>query len=129
MFGLGESLTIVSPNYPDNYPNHASFQWLVSGPVDYQVMATFHTFELESGYDFLRIGSGLDATDQSSQQVRLSGSTLPDDVVSINNEIWLNFSSDSSVTKRGFWIEITVFGQENLTGRFYVPSLNIIFSI
>ena len=112
VFGHGESLTVVSPNYPDNYPNHANVQWLVSGPEDYRTVAKFHTFDLESGYDYLRIGSGLNAGDLTSQLVQLSGSSLPDDVVSINNEMWLNFSSDSSVTRNGFWIEITIFEPE-----------------
>ena len=116
MFGLGESLTILSPNYPENYPNHANVQWLVSGPDDYQIVASFHTFNLESGYDFLSIGSGLDATDQTSLLITLSGSDLPEDVVSNNNEMWLEFTSDYSVTRDGFWIEITVLGRENISG-------------
>ena len=122
-FGMGESLTIVSPNYPDKYPNSADILWLVSGPEDYQVVAKFHTFDLEhveSGFDFLSVGSGLNASDQASQMVQLSGSDLPDDVVSINNEMWLNFASDFSFRGGGFWIEITVFGQGNLTGEFYI---------
>ncbi|XP_030829981.1 uncharacterized protein LOC578975 isoform X2 [Strongylocentrotus purpuratus] len=114
-FGLGEALTIISPNYPDNYPNHASVQWLVSGPEDYRAVAKFHTFDLESGYDYLRIGSGLNAGDLTSQLVQLSGYSLPDEVVSINNEMWLNFTSDYSVSRDGFWIEIMVFKQENIT--------------
>ena len=109
-------MTIISPNYPDNYPNHASVQWLVSGPEDCRAVAKFHTFDLESGYDYLRIGSGLNAGDLTSQLVQLSGSSLPDEVVSINNEMWLNFTSDFSVSRDGFWIEIMVFRQENITG-------------
>ena len=109
MFGYGESLTIVSPNYPDNYPNNRNIQWLVSGPTDYQIMANFHAFELESGYDFLKIGSGLESQDESSKLVKLSGSSLPDDLISANNEMWLNFTSDGSVRRTGFWIEIKVF--------------------
>ena len=76
----------------------------------------FTTFQLESGYDYLQIGSGLNAGDRTSQLVKLSGSSLPDEVVSINNEMWLNFTSDDSVRRDGFWIEIIVFRQDNITG-------------
>ncbi|XP_063951989.1 uncharacterized protein LOC129255053 isoform X4 [Lytechinus pictus] len=114
-FGLGESLTIVSPNYPDKYPNDVAMIWLVSGPEDFQVVAKFYAFDLELRHDVLSIGWGLDASDQSSELIRRSGSNLPEDVVSINNEMWLNFTSDSSVRDEGFWIEITVFGQDNFT--------------
>ena len=116
VFGLGESLTVTSPNYPNNYTNNARMQRLVSGPADSQIVAIFHSFELESGYDFLSIGSGLDSSDQTSLLVTLSGSILPEDVVSINNEMWLNFTSDSSVTRKGFWMEIMVFEPSNTTG-------------
>ncbi|XP_063951984.1 uncharacterized protein LOC135153396 isoform X1 [Lytechinus pictus] len=114
-FGFGESLTIVSPNYPDKYPNDVAMIWLVSGPEDFQVVAKFYAFDLELRHDVLSIGWGLDASDQSSELIRRSGSNLPEDVVSINNEMWLNFTSDSTVRDEGFWIEITVFGQENFT--------------
>ena len=115
VFGPGESLTIVSPDYPENYPNHANVQWLVSGPEGYQVVAKFHAFNLESGYDFLSVGSGLDPNNRTSLLVTLSGSDLPEDVVSNNHEMWLNFTSDYSITKDGFWLEIMVFREGNKT--------------
>ena len=109
MFTYGESLTIVSPNYPDNYPNDANMKWLVSGPDKYLIVAKFHAFDLESGYDFLKVGSGLDPRVQSSELVNLTGHPLPDDVISTNNHMWLIFTSDSSERRTGFWIEIKVF--------------------
>ena len=109
MFGYGESLTIVSPRYPDNYPNDANMQWVVSGPDGFQIVASFQAFDLESGYDTLTIGSGLNPEVVSSQLVKLSGYLLPDDVISLNNELWLDFVSDHSVGRTGFWVEIKVF--------------------
>lgn len=110
-------MTIVSSNYPDDYMNHARMEWLISGPEESQIVAIFHSFELESGYDFLTIGSGLNSSDHASHLVTLTGSVLPEDVVSTNNEMWLNFTSDYSVTRKGFWIEIMVFEQPNTTGK------------
>ena len=112
-FGLGESVMIVSPNFPSNYANNAKMEWLVSGPEDSRIVANFHSFELESGYDFLSIGSGLDSSDQTSLLVTLSGSNLPEDVVSISNDMWITFTSDNSVTRQGFSVQISVF---NITG-------------
>ena len=123
VFGMGEFLTVVSPNFPNNYTNEASMQWLVSGPPDSQIVATFHSFELESGYDFLSIGSGLDSSDQASLLLTLSGSNLPEDVVSISNEMWLNFTSDNSVTRQGFSIQISIV---NMTGNTCQP-FNCVF--
>lgn len=108
-FGLGEFVTIVSPNFPSNYVNNAKMEWLVSGPEGSRIVANFHSFELESGYDFLSIGFGFDSSDQTSLLVTLSGSNLPEDVASVSNEMWLTFTSDNSVTKQGFSVQISTF--------------------
>ncbi|XP_030832037.1 CUB and sushi domain-containing protein 1-like [Strongylocentrotus purpuratus] len=114
-FGYGENLTIVSPNYPDYYPNNVNTQWLVSGPADYQIMAVFSTFDLEYNYDFLRVGSGLDPDDTASLLANLSGSSLPDIIVSNSNEMWLGFTSDGSNTELGFRMNIEVYTPGNYT--------------
>ena len=122
IFTYGESLTIVSPNYPGNYPNDANMKWLVSGPEKYRIVAKFHAFDLESDYDFLKVGSGLDPRVQSSELGNLTGYSLPDDVISTNNHMWLIFTSDHSERRTGFWIEIKVFE----TG---MCSVHMLFSI
>nr|XP_054762317.1 uncharacterized protein LOC129268859 [Lytechinus pictus] len=111
---FGESLTIVSPNYPDSYPSNANFQWLVSGPTAYQVMAVFSAFHLEERYDHVRIGSGLDYG--ASLLTSFSGSDLPCITVSSSNEMWLSFVSDSSVTYLGFNVTISVYTSSNSSG-------------
>ena len=107
-FGLNETIAIYSPNYPEKYPNYANVLWMIYGPDGYQIVATFLEFDIEPDYDYLRIGHGL-MNDTSSMLVRLTGSSIPNDVVSLNNEMWLYFTSDSSVTYPCFWIEISVF--------------------
>ncbi|XP_030831446.1 zinc metalloproteinase nas-39-like [Strongylocentrotus purpuratus] len=114
-FGFGESLTIVSPNYPNNYPNNVNTQWLVSGPADYQIMAVFSTFDLEDFLDILRIGSGLDPDDTASLLATLSGSSLPGIIVSNSKEMWLAFKSDVSNTELGFRMNIEVYTPGNYT--------------
>ena len=117
-FGLNETLAIFSPNYPYQYPNFAEVLWLVSGPEGYPIVASFLEFDIEHGYDFLTIGHGL-MNNTESTLIRLTGSSIPNDVVSLNNEMWLYFTSDYSVTYTGFWIEISVFSD---SGNFYEPS-------
>ena len=109
-------MTIVSPNYPDNYPNNVNTQWLVSGPADYQIMAVFSIFDLEDFLDILMVGSGLDPDDTASLLATLSGSFLPDIIVSNSNEMWLVFTSDVSVTELGFRVNIEVYTPGNNTG-------------
>ncbi|XP_011679634.2 uncharacterized protein LOC105445595, partial [Strongylocentrotus purpuratus] len=121
-FGFGESLTIVSPNYPNNYPNNVNTQWLVSGPADYQIMAVFSTFDLEFYPDILRIGSGLDPDDTASLLATLSGSSLPDIIVSNNNEMWLVFTSDVSVTEPGFRVNFEVYTPRNYIEFFFADT-------
>ncbi|XP_041454126.1 uncharacterized protein LOC121407225 [Lytechinus variegatus] len=113
-FSFGESLRIVSPNYPESYPNNANIQWLVSGPTGYQVMAVFSAFHLEEGYDNVEIGSGLDSG--ASVLATFSGSDLPCVTVSSDNEMWLSFVSDSSVTYTGFNVTISVYTPSNSSG-------------
>ena len=106
--GRHETASIYSPNYPEDYSNYEDVEWFVSGPVGYRIVATFQAFHIENNYDYLDIGHGL-TPDTESTMVDLTGSSIPEDVVSLNNEMWLHFTSDGSLGYPGFWIEISVF--------------------
>ena len=106
-----DSLTIQSPNFPERYPNYANMTWIVLGVDGDNIVATFKEFSLESGYDFLTIGSGEDPTDDNTRLARLTGNGLPEDVVSGTSEMWLRFTSDYSVRDEGFWIEVSLRNQ------------------
>lgn len=103
-----DSLTIHSPRFPERYPNDANVTWIVSGSEGYNVIVTFQEFSLESGFDFLKIGFGADPTNHSTRLVTLTGASLPEDVVSATNEMWLRFTSDFSVTDKGFLIDVSL---------------------
>ncbi|XP_071498050.1 uncharacterized protein [Diadema antillarum] len=106
-FGADEVITIYSPQYPGRYPDDAEYTWLVSAPYGYHVVATFHFFELQWRSDVLTIGHGLDPHDEGTELASLSGEDLPEAVESSTHEMWLTFTSDSSIAYRGFWIELS----------------------
>eukprot|EP00057_Strongylocentrotus_purpuratus_P029541 XP_011684015.1 PREDICTED: deleted in malignant brain tumors 1 protein-like [Strongylocentrotus purpuratus] len=52
---IGEMQTIMSPNYPSNYPNDALYNWYITAISGYDVLFHFQNFYLQSNYDYLRI--------------------------------------------------------------------------
>ncbi|XP_078495187.1 bone morphogenetic protein 1-like [Ciona intestinalis] len=107
-------LNITSPNYPDNYNNQASCSWTISVPEGFVVLLEVVTFDLEMCCDTLSYMGG-----QSSG--RSTAITTTEFVRSQSNQMVLTFTSDSSVTKQGFWIR---FGSSEYTG-FYRTRRNI----
>ena len=50
-----EPQTIVTPNYPDNYPSNTNCSWTIHAPMGHSVLFTFTDFKLASG-DYIDIG-------------------------------------------------------------------------
>ena len=46
-FDVKDKLVVVSPNYPDNYPNKMKCTWLISAPADKVLQFKFTDFEVE----------------------------------------------------------------------------------
>ncbi|XP_033628985.1 uncharacterized protein LOC117291426 [Asterias rubens] len=88
---------IESPNYPNSYANNLDCSWTIRVGDLFNVRLTFEGFNLESGYDQLIIeGVMEDGT------VSLSGSDLPDVIISEASEITLRFQTDSTGVSNGF---------------------------
>ena len=110
----GETVSITSPNYPLNYPNYANQWWLLGTQHDLATVLHFIDFQLESSYDFLYVYVGNTSYSQfATLKTTLSGYTLPNDIVSTETYTWLHFSSDYSVTYRGFHLAATA---KNISG-------------
>ena len=62
---------------------------------------SFEVFDIERDYDYLRGGNGIDFT-KSSELFKFSGNVLPGDIQSSGNTMWLVFSSDDIINKKGF---------------------------
>lgn len=99
-----ESGHLESPNFPDDYQPNKECTWKITVPSDFQVALKFQSFEIENHdncvYDYLEIRDGHEAT--SPLIGVYCGYTVPDDIKSSSNKMWIKFVSDNSVQKAGF---------------------------
>ncbi|XP_041439963.1 CUB and sushi domain-containing protein 2 isoform X1 [Xenopus laevis] len=99
----GPSGIITSPNFPVQYDSNAHCVWVITALNPSKVIKlTFEEFELERGYDTLTVGDGGKVGDQKSVLYVLTGSSVPDLIVSSNHQMWLLFKSDASGSNLGF---------------------------
>ncbi|CAL4128662.1 unnamed protein product [Meganyctiphanes norvegica] len=92
---------IKSRNYPQNHPDNENCEWTISAPEGTKIVLSFMTFELETNYDFLYIRDG--DSESSPLIERLDGKHWAD-ITSPGNQLHLKFTSDSTVTRTGFYI-------------------------
>merc|ERR1711976_929218 len=95
-----DSGTFTSPNYPSNYPNRANCEWRINPSGNAPIILEFTDFGTESGYDVVDVHDGPSAS--STRLGRFSGTTLPSPITSSGGSLFLKFTSDSSVTAKGF---------------------------
>ncbi|XP_038046071.1 uncharacterized protein LOC119720471 [Patiria miniata] len=92
----------MSPSFPAPYPNNVNKTWIVSTEEDYKIAITFFEFRVDTNYDgdFLQTGDGTDVT--ANQFFEENGFTLPPNLLSNGNEMWLRFITDDRYTSNGF---------------------------
>ena len=95
---------IVSPWYPRSYGPNLDCQWLLKAPLGKKLSLRFESFKTEHCHDGLSIYDGDTVQWWKPQELRanLCGNSLPGDVVSTENVVLVRFSSDESVSARGF---------------------------
>merc|ERR1712227_57439 len=107
--GSGRSsraLTITSTNFPQNYRNYENKAWNVWTGTGRVLGFSFSTFELEEGYDWVKV------TDQGSGRVlfynypRGAASGKLKTFTSDSNRVYIQFKTDYSVTRKGFSLQI-----------------------
>ncbi|KAM3932341.1 CUB and sushi domain-containing protein 1 isoform 2-T2 [Leptodactylus fuscus] len=99
----GPAGIITSPNYPVQYEDNAHCVWVISSTdPDKVIKISFEVFELERGYDTLTVGDGGKVGDTRSVLYVLTGSSVPDLIVSMSNQMWLHLQSDDSIGSPGF---------------------------
>nr|XP_020460110.1 ovochymase-2-like isoform X2 [Monopterus albus] len=98
-----DEIVVQSPNYPQSYSNSCVLRWVVYAPQDHVVKLDFVDFELEQSdrclYDFLTILGDMEETEEIAV---LCGGSTPPPVLSYHRTMVLQFTSDSSITHRGF---------------------------
>uniref|UniRef100_A0A2K5Z0Z0 CUB and Sushi multiple domains 2 n=1 Tax=Mandrillus leucophaeus TaxID=9568 RepID=A0A2K5Z0Z0_MANLE len=105
----GPSGIITSPNFPIQYDNNAHCVWIITALNPAKVIKlAFEEFDLERGYDTLTVGDGGQDGDQKTHTSKylspasLTGTSVPDLIVSTNHQMWLLFQTDGSGSSLGF---------------------------
>ncbi|XP_070542876.1 CUB domain-containing protein 2-like [Ptychodera flava] len=102
----GGQVTITSPNYPENYPDDALCQWIVSSERRSIMQVRFTEFYTQPGKDFFFAGNGDDPSEENSVIWMHSGFVAPPDFLSSDSTVWMRFSSDYAGTEKGFHVEV-----------------------
>ncbi|KAF7710922.1 hypothetical protein HF521_009794 [Silurus meridionalis] len=99
----GPKGVITSPNYPVQYENNAHCVWVVTAlDPDKVIKLAFEEFDLERAYDTLTVGDGGKIGDARRVLYVLTGSSVPDLIVSLSNQMWLHLQSDDTIGSQGF---------------------------
>ena len=99
----------TSPNYPDNYPNAVECVWLIQTTLGSKIELTITEFDLEPSqhrdgscnFDELNVYGGPDRTSPRLTHL-CQKKTTPTVVTSQGNNMLVTFSSDGSITGKGF---------------------------
>ncbi|XP_041372182.1 cubilin-like [Gigantopelta aegis] len=98
--------TIVSKNYPQNYPHNTDCQWLITVAQNQLIVLTFVDFDVESTrtcrFDYVGVYDGPDST--SPELVKHCGTALPSPSIyrSTSNQLYIRMRTDVSVSAKGF---------------------------
>uniref|UniRef100_A0A8C1ZS09 CUB and Sushi multiple domains 1 n=1 Tax=Cyprinus carpio TaxID=7962 RepID=A0A8C1ZS09_CYPCA len=108
----GKTGTVLSPGFPDFYPNSLNCTWTVEVSHGKGVQLLFHTFHLEDSHDYLLI---TEDGSFSEPVARLTGSVLPPSIKAglfSNFSVQLRFVSDFSMSYEGFNITFSEYSLE-----------------
>uniref|UniRef100_A0AAZ3NYA2 CUB and Sushi multiple domains 3a n=1 Tax=Oncorhynchus tshawytscha TaxID=74940 RepID=A0AAZ3NYA2_ONCTS len=110
----GPAGTFTSPNFPIQYESNAQCVWILTATNPNKVIQiNFEEFDLEIAYDTLTIGDGGEVGDPKTILQVLSGSFVPDLIVSMTHQMWLHLQSDESVGSIGFKINFKEIDKES----------------
>uniref|UniRef100_UPI003AACEE47 ovochymase-2 n=1 Tax=Centroberyx gerrardi TaxID=166262 RepID=UPI003AACEE47 len=100
---VGDQNGVHSPNYPQSYRNDSICHWVIYAPQAHVVKLDFVDFDLEESdgclYDSLSVLGDVEGTEEL---VVLCGRSVPPPVLSYDSVMVLQFTSDSTITHRGF---------------------------
>ena len=104
------SVDVQSPNYPANYRNLESCQWLLNTEADRPIRITIEEFSTEPEFDKVFIGNGVNPANTASQIAGpLSGSLALLDTkifTSQGAEMWITFTTDNNKVNTGFSMRV-----------------------
>ncbi|XP_070564553.1 cubilin-like [Ptychodera flava] len=122
----GDSVDVLSPNYPENYDNDLECLWQVDTESGWRINVTFVDFETEFCHDWLEIGDSHNYNDLTTSILRISGAKDDQDpVYSVADKIWITFTSDYSITYGGFHLVLKEIDESvpPCGGQLMIPSI------
>ncbi|KAL5234243.1 hypothetical protein ACI65C_001653 [Semiaphis heraclei] len=123
----GQTITITSPNYPNNYNQNRNCAWSVVLPDGENVYIRFNDIDLDSSCDnnYVIIHDG--PSPESPVLGKYCGNILPQNLVATSNELWIVFSSEKAKSNRkGF--NLTLESTQNGCGNVYLSENGMISS-
>ncbi|BHF73904.1 Bone morphoproteintic protein 1 [Sparganum proliferum] len=101
---IGEQGNFTSPGYPSKYPPNFKCVWKIEVPVEFSVVLTFDSFDLEWQWhcerDYIEIFDG--PLESSPLLGKLCGSDIPAPINSTTNTMTVRFITDRSRQEKGF---------------------------
>ena len=82
------------------YGNSENCGFLIDLSCNSPITLSFSSFNLESGYDYLRVYDG--PNDTYTLLLNATGISTPSNVVSTGGQMYVKFTSDATVTRSGF---------------------------
>ncbi|KAL2080247.1 hypothetical protein ACEWY4_024040 [Coilia grayii] len=94
---------ILSPGYPDSYPNLQMCSWSINVEKGYNITLYFEYFQTEKEFDILEVFDG--PTTHSQVLTTLSGDiSTPFNITTTGHQLLLRWTADHGTNKRGFRI-------------------------
>lgn len=95
-----ETGTINTPKYPKDYGSNSRCEWLITS--SHRIKLVFNYFFVENGWDYFHVYEGKST---SSKRIgKLTGGHTNKVIKSSGNYLYLKFTSDSVINKKGFLI-------------------------
>ncbi|XP_055490549.1 CUB and sushi domain-containing protein 3-like [Leucoraja erinacea] len=99
---------ILSPGYPDSYPNFQTCAWSIIVEKGYNITLFFEFFQTEKEFDELEVFDGPNS--HSPLLNSFSGDySAPFNVTSSGHQLFLRWSADHGTNKKGFRIRYVAF--------------------
>ena len=95
---------IRSPGFPNDYGHNLRCKWLLKAPQGKKIVLKFLEFKTEVCHDGMSIydGDTVKWWEPEELQQELCGSSIPNDVESIGDTLLITWSSDESISFKGF---------------------------
>jgi tolkin protein len=98
---------VTSPNWPENYPSRKECVWHFTATPGHRIKLVFSEFELEAHlectYDSVAVYDGEDSSTRLIGRYCGNARPPPAGIISRSNRLYMKFTSDASVQRRGFF--------------------------